>query len=59
MAILKLRDLIDEIKDGIELTFEVEKDAATTLLKIIAGEGGEFPVKVKIKLEEGLDNDDK
>lgn len=52
MSILKIRDLIEEIKDGVEIQFEVDKSAASTLLSIISGNGGTFPVKIKIKLEE-------
>ena len=58
MSILKLRDLIDEIRDGVEVVFEVEKDAAKTFLKIIQGEGGRVPIKVKINIEEPLDNEE-
>ncbi len=52
MAILKIRDLIEEIRDGVEIQFEVDNNAAKTLLSIISGNGGTFPIKVKIKIQE-------
>ncbi len=52
MSFLKIRDLVEEIKDGIEIQFEVDNNAAKTLLSIISGNGGTFPIKVKIKIEE-------
>jgi len=51
----RIRELIREIEDGVELSFEVEDGAAKTLLKIISGKGGTFPVKVKIKIQEDVD----
>jgi hypothetical protein len=50
--ILKLRELIEEIKDGVELSFEVEEDASKQIIKILSGESGKIPIKVKIKIVE-------
>lgn len=50
--ILKLRELIEEIKDGIELSFEVDADASKQIIKILSGEPGRIPIKVKVKIVE-------
>ena len=62
MSIFKLRELIEEIQDGIEITFEVSEDSSKMIAKILAGQGGKLPIKVKIKIDENdekdLDNDE-
>tara|TARA_R100000664_G_C2710881_1_gene107750 strand:+ start:273 stop:452 length:180 start_codon:yes stop_codon:yes gene_type:complete len=59
MPIFKLRDLIDEIRDGVTISVELEDDFYSKLGYIISNGKGELPVKIKINLDEPVDNDDK
>ena len=59
MPIFKLRDLIDEIRDGITISVELDDDFYSKLGHIISNGKGELPVKIKINLDEPVDNDDK
>ena len=55
MDLFKLKDLIAEIKDGVEIVFVVEDNATYKLGEILRGRGGELPLKIKIKIEEEND----
>ena len=48
----RIRKLLAEIQDGVELIFVVEDNCLEKTIKIIKGQGGELPIKVRIKVEE-------
>lgn len=52
MGLFKIRDLIKEIQDGVELVFVAEENAFKKTLDILNGKGGELPIKIKIKIDE-------
>lgn len=57
MGIFKIGELIDEIRDGVNITIELEDDFTTKLGKVLMDGGGEIPMKIKIDLYEPVDND--
>jgi hypothetical protein len=58
MGIFKIGELIDEIRDGVNITIELEDDFTTKLGKVLMDGGGEIPMKIKIDLYEPVDNDE-
>ena len=52
---LKIRELIKEIQDGVELIFVAEENALQKSLDILKGKGGELPIKIKVKIDEKED----
>jgi len=58
MGIFKIGELIDEIRDGVNITIELEDDFTSKLGKVLMDGGGEIPMKIKIDLYEPVDNDE-
>lgn len=52
MDLFKLKELIAEIKDGVDIVFIVEDNATYKLGEILRGRGGELPLKIRIKIDE-------
>lgn len=52
LGITELKQLISEIKDGVDVIFVVEDNAVSKLGEMLQGKGGELPIKIKIKVDE-------
>lgn len=52
MGLFNIKELIDEIKDGVSLQIEAEANAVERSFKILSGEPGVIPFKVVVKIEE-------
>lgn len=49
---IRLRKLLEEIRDGVELIFVAEENALQKTLNIVKGKGGELPIRIKVKIDE-------
>ena len=59
MGIFKIGEVIDEIRDGVNISVELEDDFLNKLGKVLMNGGGEIPMKIKINLYEDADKEDK